>query len=122
MKADLEHKLKDGYGFKFKIDDLNIYTEDKVAVKLSEDVLYLNGSQSEKTNQKLHKQSWFTQNQLNSMLKDQYQKPDFLRDIAVILRDKGDMENAYKLISKALELRPQGPVIQKLKKEIGELL
>jgi tetratricopeptide (TPR) repeat protein len=122
MLANLKHSVKGEYGFFFDLTDLNLKKEDKIAVKLKEDILYLNGSQSEKTNQKLHKQIWFTQHQLNSMLSNQYQKPDFLRDIAVILRDKNDMENAYRLISKALELRPQGPVIQKLEKEIKELL
>jgi len=121
MKADLSHSVKDGYGFSFSLADIDVKKDDKVSVKLADDVLYLNGSQSGQTNQHLHKQTWFTQNQLNNMLKDQYQKPDFLRDIAVILRDRNDMENAYKSISKALELRPQGPAIIKLEEEITEL-
>jgi hypothetical protein len=122
MRAALKHEIKDGYGFRFEVEDLDLKVTDKVSVKLKDDILCLNGSQSEKTDQKFQKQSWFTQNQLNSMLNTQYQKPDFLRDTAVILRDKGDVKNAYKLISKALELRPQGPAIQKLKKEIRKLL
>jgi len=122
MTADLPHSVKDGYGFSFSLSDMDLKAEDKVSVKLADDVFYLNGSQSDKTNRHLHKQSWFTQNQLNTMLKDQYKKPDFLRDIAVILRDRDDMENAYKVISKALELRPQGSAIVKLEEEIREIL
>jgi len=61
---------------------------------------------------------WFNQNQLNNMVAGNYKEPDFLRDIAVLLKNRGDVQNAYKIISKALELRPNGPAIQKLKKEM----
>ncbi len=120
--ADHQHKLKDGYGFSFDLSDVDVGERDRIAVKLMEDVLFLNGSQTKDTSQSIHKQLWFNQNQLDRMLEKAYQKPDFLRDTAVILRDKGDIENAYKIISQALELRPQGPVIAKLKEEIGRLI
>ena len=122
MIADNQHKLQDGYGFTFDLSDVQVEEKDEIAVKFIGDVLFLNGSRTKNTSQTLHKQLWFNQNQLESMLGKQYYKPDFLRDIAVLLRDKGDMGNAYKIISKALELRPQGPVIAKLKEEIGELI
>jgi len=122
MMANQQHKLKDGYGFSFDLSDVDVGEQDKIAVKLMEDVLFLNGSQTKDTSQSVHKQLWFNQNQLDMMLEEQYQKPDFLRNVAVILRDKGDIENAYRIISKALELRPQGPGIIKLKEEIGRLI
>lgn len=61
---------------------------------------------------------WFNQNQLKNMTSDRYQKADFLRDIATLLLDRGDIKNADKIISKALELRPQGSVIINIKEQI----
>lgn len=64
---------------------------------------------------------WFHQYQLTSMADGKYKEADFLRDIATLLLDRGDIENADKLISKALELRPNGPGIIKIKERIMEL-
>lgn len=64
--------------------------------------------------------SFFTQGQLDQMVSDNYQKPDFLRDITRLLLQRGDIRNADKLISKALELRPDGPAIIQLKQMVSE--
>ncbi|MBD3842004.1 MAG: hypothetical protein IE909_09000, partial [Campylobacterales bacterium] len=63
---------------------------------------------------------WFNQHQLNGMAAGNYKEADFLRDIAVLLKNKGDSDSAKKLIQKALSLRPNGPVIKKLYEEWNE--
>lgn len=70
----------------------------------------------------LQQKPWFTSQQLNQMIEHSYQKPDFLRDIAILLRDRSDFQSAKKFINKAHELRPNGPVIIKLKNEMDELI
>lgn len=70
--------------------------------------------------QAMKKEHWFSQAQLNNMSAGKYKEPDFLRDIATLLFHRGDIENADKLISRALELRPTGPAIQALKEKIRE--
>ena len=65
---------------------------------------------------------WFTQQQLNKMVEGEYEEADYLREIAILLKEKGDESNAYKLISRALELRPNGPYIVKLKKEMDKMI
>ncbi len=122
MLANLDHDKQRGYGFRFDLKDIALKEGDRVAVKLSEDVLYLNGSQEAKKNPNDHHELWFTQEQIDKMITDKYQKPAFLRDTAIILRNRGDYKNAYKVILKALELRPHGPRIQQLEKEIGKLI
>ncbi len=64
---------------------------------------------------------WFNRDQLSRMSEGKYREADFLRDIAILSRDKGDIEYAYSLISKALELRPNGPFIIELEKQISKL-
>lgn len=117
-----QHPNQKGYLFEFDISKLKIEDVDKISVKLSEDILFLNGSQNENTYEKQEKPEWFNQHQLNNMAEGKYKEADFLRDIAVLLKNRGDTHNAYKLICKALELRPNGPFIQKFKKEMEQLL
>lgn len=66
------------------------------------------------------KEPWFSQAQLNNMANGKYKELFFLKDIAVLLLQKGDIENADKIITKALEIRPNGPAIIKLKQTITE--
>lgn len=61
---------------------------------------------------------WFNQNQVNDMVDGKYQEADFLRDIAIILKDRGDIVNAKKIINKAFELRSNGPFIKKFKEDM----
>lgn len=68
------------------------------------------------------KNIWFNQQQLHSMVAGKYKEPDFLRDIATLLLKKGDIKNADAIISRALQLRPNGPGIIKIKEEVKELL
>jgi hypothetical protein len=63
-------------------------------------------------------ETWFSQAQLTNMAAGQYKEADFLRDIATLLLHRGDVGNADKIVSKALELRPNGPGIIKLKETI----
>jgi hypothetical protein len=65
---------------------------------------------------------WFTQNQLTNMANGKYQEADFLRDIAILLKNKDDTKNAKDIINKAYKLRPHGAYIQKLKEEMDELI
>lgn len=113
-----EHSIHNEHGFEFDISNLFIENKDKIAVKLSDDFIFLNGSQVENTYDKLHKVDWFNQNQLDSMAEGNYQEADFLRDIAIILKDKGDIKNSKKIINKAFELRPNGPFIKKFKEDM----
>jgi len=64
---------------------------------------------------------WFSQIQLGNMASGKYKDADFLRDIAILLKDKGDIKNAKDLLNKAYEIRPKGPHIIKLKEEMDEI-
>lgn len=64
---------------------------------------------------------WFHQNQLQNMATGKYEEADYLRDIATLLLDREDMQNADKIITRALTLRPKGPMIIKIKEQIMEL-
>jgi len=68
----------------------------------------------------IRNESWFTQEQLTNMASGKYKDADFLRDIAILLKDKGDVENAKKIINKAYELRPKGTFIKKNKEEMDK--
>jgi hypothetical protein len=48
--------------------------------------------------------------------------PDFLRELAKVLVDQGQDEDAHSLIKRAVELRPRGPAIVKLHDEIAARL
>ena len=61
---------------------------------------------------------WFDHQQLAAIQERKYEEPDFLRDISVITAAYGDYEMALSLIRRARELRPHGPVIHRLEKEI----
>lgn len=51
---------------------------------------------------------------LQTLLGSQCEKPDFLRELALIMELAGDLKSAKELIAKALELRPHGPGIIKI--------
>jgi len=59
---------------------------------------------------------WFTERQISRMPK--YNLVEFLRDTSLLLYKRKDFVNAEKLINKALKIRPRGPAIIKLKKDI----
>ena len=65
---------------------------------------------------------WFSQKQLENMANGKYKAADFLRDISILLKDKGDIKNAKDLINKAYEIRPHGTYIVKLKEEMDEMI
>jgi len=69
----------------------------------------------------IRNEPWFSQRQLENMANGKYKNADFLRDIAILLKDKGDIKNAKDLINKAYEIRPKGPHIIKLKEELENL-
>ena len=69
----------------------------------------------------IRNESWFTQKQLTNMAEGKYKEADYLRDIAIVLKDKGDIKNAKDILNKAYELRPKGPHIKKLKEEMEDL-
>lgn len=62
--------------------------------------------------------TWFTKQQLKKMANGKYQNADFLRDIAELLLSKGDLDHASLLVEKALEERPNGPILMQLKEKI----
>lgn len=64
--------------------------------------------------------AWFTQTQLNHMFEGRFQEADYLREIARLLIARKDFDNADRIISRALELRPNGPAIQQIKKRVVE--
>lgn len=61
---------------------------------------------------------WFDQQQLVAIQERKYEEADFLRDISVITAAYGDFEMGLSLIRRARELRPHGPVIHRLEKEL----
>lgn len=63
---------------------------------------------------------WFSQNILNNMAEGNFKESDFLREIASLLQSRGDEENAYKIITKALELRPKGKRIKDIYKKLKQ--
>lgn len=65
--------------------------------------------------------AWFSQTQLDHMARGDYLGPDYLREIALLLIARKDLANADRIISRALELRPKGPVLQKIKQSVSEL-
>lgn len=65
---------------------------------------------------------WFTDRQLSMMLDGKYREPDFLRDIAVLADNRKHTKLAHGLISRALELRPNGPKIIELERYYREKL
>lgn len=65
---------------------------------------------------------WFTDLQLSMMLDGKYREPDFLRDIAVLADNRKHSKLAHGLISRALELRPDGPRIIELERYFREKL
>lgn len=64
---------------------------------------------------------FFSDTQLEAMSKGKYQEADFLRDIASLLLEKGDLGYAEKLISIAHRKRPKGTGIMKIKEKIMRL-
>lgn len=60
---------------------------------------------------------WFTERQLSMMTDSRYREPDFLRDIAVLANNRKQTSFAYRLIKRALELRPNGPKIIELERD-----
>ncbi|AKF24125.1 hypothetical protein YH65_00925 [Sulfurovum lithotrophicum] len=58
---------------------------------------------------------WFKQPQLNRMSSGKYKEADILRDIAILLERRGDVENAYRIIKRVSRLRPKGKNIADLK-------
>jgi len=65
---------------------------------------------------------WFTDRQLSMMKNGNYREPDFLRDIAVLAGHRKHTKLAHDLISRALELRPNGPKIIELEQYFREKL
>ena len=89
-------------------------------MKVKDDIVYIN--EFLEYNQSIAKNNtWFTPQQLSLMSEGKYGKPDFLRDIAKILLNMGDLDNASRIIAKALELRPHGPAIIDLSNKIEEM-
>lgn len=102
--------------------NLSINNEKIKAVQLRDDFLYQGlprGGYVGFGNSARYVNSWFNSNQLNHMIEGKYQEADFLRDIASLLLQRGDLHNADKLISRALELRPNGPRIKKVKEKLN---
>ncbi|MEQ5833684.1 hypothetical protein [Marinobacter sp. NFXS9] len=58
----------------------------------------------------------FSDRQLKAMSEGAYKEADYLRDISIIVDQENRTEMAHKLISRALQLRPNGPKIQELEK------
>ncbi|WP_156940883.1 tetratricopeptide repeat protein [Halomonas halodenitrificans] len=50
---------------------------------------------------------------LENRVKPTYKSPDILREVALSFEHSGDIETALKIMQKALELRPTGPLIKK---------
>jgi hypothetical protein len=67
-----------------------------------------------------NRDAWFNPNQLNNMLN--MKLVDFYRDIAYLCYYRGDFKNAYLLIEKAREIRPNGPTIIKLSEQLKKAL
>lgn len=61
---------------------------------------------------------WFDHQQMAAIQERKYEEADFLRDISVITAAYGDYEMAHRLIRRARELRPHGPVIHRLENEL----
>ncbi len=85
---------------------------------ISQDVHNLSTYFGLRVKEEVKRDVWFSQSQLNKMASGKYQEPDFLRDLAGLLTERGDFDNAEKIISKSLELRPNGVVIKKMNKKI----
>jgi hypothetical protein len=64
--------------------------------------------------------AFFSENIIKRM--PNYKDVDFFREFASVFIQRGDYKNAEIMINKALEIRPNGPVIKNLKAEIDELL
>ncbi|WP_353350979.1 hypothetical protein [Oceaniserpentilla sp. 4NH20-0058] len=56
---------------------------------------------------------------LRNILSDDLLLPDLLREFSILLSEIGCHKSAYKVIDKALELRPSGPVIQQLHRKLA---
>lgn len=63
---------------------------------------------------------WFSQGQIERM--PNYEKAEFLRDIADLMYRRGEYAEAESLVNAALKERPHGPVIKKLKAKITKKL
>jgi hypothetical protein len=63
---------------------------------------------------------WFSQMQIDRM--PNYEKAEFLRDIADLMYRRGDYLDAESIINAAIRERPHGPVIKKLKAKITKKL
>lgn len=59
-------------------------------------------------------------NQLNNLLKDNLQAADYLRETALLFENLGFKQEAYKLINKALQKRPNGPKIIEIEERLRE--
>lgn len=62
----------------------------------------------------------FTDKFIDIMVSKESQSADLLREVALALERYGDNNNALRVISRALELRPQGPVIIKTQERLSE--
>jgi len=65
---------------------------------------------------------WFQPEQIQNMIEGKYEEADYLRDIAVLLDQRGDTKAALKIISRARTLRPSGPLIAELYARIKDKL
>jgi tetratricopeptide (TPR) repeat protein len=65
---------------------------------------------------------FFSQKKINEMLSHNYKTVQFLRDIASLLYQRKDYDNARNLINRALELNPNGSVILKISQDIDNAL
>lgn len=63
---------------------------------------------------------WFTKDQVSKM--PNYEKVEFLRDIADLMFRKGSYYDAEKIIDAALMIRPHGPLINKIKTKIDKAI
>lgn len=65
---------------------------------------------------------WFDEKQLGRMLEGGFDEADFLREIALVASQRGDLEAASALIDRAAALRPGGAAIAQLKAQIKALI
>ena len=95
----------------------------KIAIKLSERSVYFEIFKlAEFFNLEFEVKSseWFSQMQIDRM--PNYEKAEFLRDIADLMYRRGDYLDAESIINAAIRERPHGPVIKKLKAKITKKL
>ncbi|QDG36259.1 hypothetical protein FJN13_16225 [Alteromonas mediterranea] len=95
----------------------------KIAIKLSERLVHFEIFKlAEFFNLEFEGKSseWFSQGQIERM--PNYEKAEFLRDIADLMYRRGEYAEAENIVNAALKERPHGPVIKKIKAKITKKL